>query len=416
MRAKPTASLLEAAAVAAQSLRASKLRTFLTLLGIILATATLIAVMAIIEGMDAFVARQISENLGANRIQIQRIMMIGNFDPKKWLEMQRRNPQLTPEEFEYLREKATLVKEIGMESFRGVAVEHGRERMENIQLQGSSPAIGVVGNLQPASGRFFTEIEDRRHLPVAFIGRDVKERLFPNVDAVGKEIDIQGRRFEVIGVGKTRGNVFGRSLDNYIVIPIGTFFKVYGSRVYLSYYALARGHEVLAQAQDELRMLMRAWRGLRPKDEDNFGMGTSDSLLNAYEQMTAAIAATAVAVVSVFMVVGGVVIMNIMLAVVTERTHEIGIRKAVGARRRDVLQQFLVESSMMAGSGGLIGVLIAWVIAVIVRNATPVPMELPASAVFVGVGLSAAVGLFFGIYPARRAAKLDPIVALRFEK
>ncbi len=172
----------------------------------------------------------------------------------------------------------------------------------------------------------------------------------------------------------------------------------------------------MEQAQDEMRSLLRAYRHLKPGQDDNFGMFSSDSLLNLWDRITGAIAATAMAVVSVFMVVGGVVIMNIMLAVVTERTHEIGIRKAVGARGRDIMNQFLVESSMLAGMGGLIGVMIAWAVGFIVRTAFSIPMAMPASAVILGVGLSTIVGLFFGIYPARRAAKLDPIEALRFEK
>ena len=175
-------------------------------------------------------------------------------------------------------------------------------------------------------------------------------------------------------------------------------------------------HNHLMQAQDESRSLLRAYRHLKPKDDDTFGMVSSDSLVNLWDQLTGAIAATAVGVVSVFMVVGGVVIMNIMLAAVTERTHEIGIRKSVGARRQDILNQFLVESSMLSGIGGLMGVMLAWIVAVLVRNLTPVPMAVPITAVIVGVALSAIVGLFFGIYPAQRAARLDPIEALRVEK
>jgi putative ABC transport system permease protein len=177
--------------------------------------------------------------------------------------------------------------------------------------------------------------------------------------------------------------------------------------------ALDRNH--LEQAQDEVRVLLRAIRGQKPGEDDTFGIVSSDSLVAAWDRMTGALAATAVGVVSVFMVVGGVVIMNIMLAVVTERTREIGIRKSVGATRRDVLNQFLVESSVLSGAGGLIGVMLAWAVAFAVRNLTFVPMALPPTAIFVGVGLSAACGLFFGIYPARRASKLDPIEALRFE-
>lgn len=409
------ASFVEALSVAAGSLRSSKLRSFLTLLGIILATATLIAVMSVIEGMNRFIAERITDDLGADSFQVKRMVMVGQWDPKKWLEMQRRNPELSREEFEFVKSQVTHLRELGMEAFRRVPVHLGTERIEAVQLQGASANIGLISNLQPSSGRFLLDTEDRRKMLVAFIGSDIKLRFYPNVDAIGKPIEIQGRNFEIVGVAKAKGNIFGKSLDNFIVIPIETYFKMYGSRTGIGYHALSASHSELYQAQDEIRMLLRAHRHLSPKEDDNFGVFTSDSVLSAWNRMTSAIAATAIAVVSVFMVVGGVVVMNIMLAVVTERTHEIGIRKSVGARRADILSQFLVESSMMAGAGGLIGVILAWTVAVLVRNTTPVPMSVPASAIFIGVILSAVVGLFFGIYPAVRAAKLDPIEALRAE-
>jgi putative ABC transport system permease protein len=287
--------------------------------------------------------------------------------------------------------------------------------MEGVELRGSSPNLGLINNLQAASGRFLSEMDDQRRRSGAFIGNDIRLRLFPDVDPVGKTLDVDGRRFDIVGVATVKGTVFGQSLDNFVVIPIHTYFKIYGVRRGLAYHALAIDQEHLAQAQDEVRMLLRAWRHLRPGQDDTFGVASSETLVTAWGNMTAAIAATAVAVVSIFMVVGGVVIMNIMLAVVTERTHEIGIRKSVGARRTDILRQFLVESSMMAAAGGFIGVALAWIVAVVVRSITPVPMQLPPTAIFVGVSLSALVGLFFGIYPARRAAQLDPIEALRAE-
>jgi putative ABC transport system permease protein len=253
-------------------------------------------------------------------------------------------------------------------------------------------------------------------LAVAVIGNDVKEQFFPDKDPIGKTIYVDGRPFEIIGAAKALGNVFGQSRDGFIMIPIETYFKSFGARRQgLSYAGLALGQSTLNQAQEEIRVLIRAYRHTRPGQEDTFGLMASDSLVSAWDRLTGTIAATAVAIVSVFMVVGGVVIMNIMLAVVTERTREIGIRKSVGARASDILNQFLVESSTLSGVGGFIGVTLAWSIAVLVRNTTPVPMEVPLSAVIIGVGLSAAVGLFFGIYPARRAAKLDPIEALRHE-
>src|SRR6202049_2956084 len=410
-----TASFREAAAVAADSLRSSKLRSFLTLLGIILATTTLIAVMSIIHGMDLYIANSVS-SMGSDGFRIVRIAFIGNFDPKKYVELQKKNPQLSPAEFDYIKSKVTLTKELGMVAGRGVSVSLGTQTLSNVGLNGGTANWIMLGNTQLAAGRYFTEIEDSHHATVAVLGADVKNNLFGDSNAVGKTIKIDGRPFTVIGVAVAKGSVFGQSQDAFVDIPVGTYFQIYSARQGIAYAARALDQTVLEQSKDEIRMLLRAHRHLRPGQDDNFSVISSDALVGAWDRLTGAIAGTAVAVVSVFMVVGGVVIMNIMLAAVTERTHEIGIRKSVGARRQDILNQFLVESSMLAGIGGLMGVSIAWLIAVLVRTATPVPMAVPISAALVGVTLSVAVGLFFGIYPAQRASKLDPIEALRVER
>jgi len=410
-----TASFREAAAVAADSLRSSKLRSFLTLLGIILATTTLIAVMSIIHGMDLYIANSVS-SMGSDGFRVVRIAFLGNFDPKKYLELQKKNPQLSPAEFEYLKSKVTLTKELGMAAGRSVSVSLGTQTLSNVGLTGGTSNWIMLGNTQLGAGRYFTEIEDSHHATVAVLGADVKTNLFGDANAIGKTIKIEGRPFTVIGVALSKGSVFGQSQDAFIDIPAGTYFQIYSARQGINYAAKALDQTVLEQSKDEIRMLLRAHRHLRPGQDDNFSILSSDALVGAWDSLTGAIAGTAVAVVSVFMVVGGVVIMNIMLAAVTERTHEIGIRKSVGARRQDILNQFLVESSMLAGIGGLIGVTFAWLVAVLVRTATPVPMAVPVSAVLTGVTLSVAVGLFFGIYPAQRASKLDPIEALRVER
>jgi putative ABC transport system permease protein len=408
------ASFWEAVKGAAQSLRSAKLRSFLTLLGIILATTTLISVMSVISGMDVVVAQQVTD-LGANGYTIARIVMM-QWDPKKFLEMQRRNPLLNQEEFDFLRSRATLSSHMGLSVERSVTVNKAKERSENVELRGASPSIAIISNYEAETGRFFSQIEDDRRMDVAFIGHDIQAKFFGGADPLGKTIEVEGTPFTIVGVSKAKGNVLGQSQDNYVVIPVQTYFKKWSARQGMLYEGSAVDHEHLFQAQEEARMLLRAYRHLKPKDDDTFSMLTSDALLNFWNQLTAAISATAIGVVSVFMVVGGVVIMNIMLAVVTERTHEIGIRKSVGARHRDILNQFLVESAMLAASGGLIGVTIAWVISLVVSSFTPVPSSIPITAVIVGVGLSAAVGLFFGIYPARQAARLDPIEALRMER
>jgi putative ABC transport system permease protein len=408
------ASFWEAVIAAIASLRGSKLRSFLTLLGIILATTTLIAVMSVIRGMDVYIGQNVS-NMGADGFRVRRIVMM-QWDPKKFLEMQRRNPQLNREEFEFLREHATLTREFGIEAARGIDVHNGKEHLEGVQLIGATPNIALIANFQADEGRFLNEVENRRRMTMAFIGKDVKEHLFPFGDPIGKNITVNGIPFQVVGVAKAKGSVFGQSQDNYVIVPSETYFKIWGARQGMGYDAMAVDHEHLIAAQEEARVLLRSYRHLRPKDDDTFSMVTSDSLVNFWNQLTGAIAATAVGVVSVFLVVGGVVIMNIMLAVVTERTHEIGIRKSVGARRSDILSQFLVESALLAAMGGLIGVVVAALVAVLVRSLTPVPMSIPLGAVVLGVAVSATVGLFFGIYPAHRAAALDPIEALRMEK
>lgn len=415
LSARTTASFGEAVRVAAQSLRSSKLRSFLTLLGIILSTTTLIAVMSVIHGMDRYIAESVSD-MGSDGFRVVRFAFIGNWDPKKFLEFQRRNPLLNRDEYQFIRQRAQLISEIGLQSGRQADLRFGNERLEGARIEGVTPNVGAMTNYQAAQGRFLTDVDNDKKLWRCFIGSDIKERFFPNIDAVGKLLTVNGRSFEVVGVSKPLGSVFGQSRDSFVVVPIEVFFQMYGRRVQMAYIAKAidQGHHL--QAQDEIRALLRGYRHLRPAAEDTFAIISSDSLSGAWASMTGAIAATAIAIVSVFMVVGGVVIMNIMLAVVSERTQEIGIRKSLGARKRDILNQFLAESSMLSGSGGLIGVAIAWAITLIVKETTPIPMSMPFSAVMLAVSMSVAVGLFFGIYPARRAAQLDPIEALRVER
>jgi putative ABC transport system permease protein len=410
-----TSPFREAAAIAADSLRSSKLRSFLTLLGIILATTTLIAVMALIHGMDVYIADTVS-SMGSDGFRIVKIAFLGNFDPKKYIQMQKRNPELSPDEFQYLREHAKLTSDLGMIAGRNVTVSLGSQSLSNVSLSGATADWGALNNTQIANGRYFNEIEDRHRSAVAVIGNDLKTNLFGDADPVGHEFKIEGLPFTVVGVAEAKGSVFGQSQDAFVDIPIGTYFQIYGSRTGIRYAARAADQKVLEQAKDEMRMLIRARRHEQPGQDDTFSILSSDGLVSAWDQLTNAIAATAVAIVSIFMVVGGVVIMNIMLAVVSERTHEIGIRKSVGARRQDILNQFLVESSMLAAMGGLIGVVLAWIVSTAVRNFTAVPMAVPLSAVVMGVTLSTVVGLFFGIYPAQRASKLDPIEALRVER
>ncbi len=409
------ASYREAMLVAVRSVFSSKLRSFLTLLGVILATTTLIVVMSMVHGMDVYVGQQVSD-MGTDGFQVQRIPLLGDFDPKKLIELDRRNPKLTLEEFQYLKSQLTLVREFGMSAEQSVSAHYRGQVMDGVGMTGVTSNMAAISDLGVTAGRFLTDFDDQRHTNVAFIGNDVRERFFRDSDAIGKTIMLNGKPFEVIGVSDKKGSVFGFSQDNFVMIPLGTFFKVFGTHQEGSFHALALDHDHLDDAQDEVRVLLRAHRKLRPNQEDNFGLLSSSSLVALWDRITKTLATMAVGIVSVFMVVGGVVIMNIMLAVVTERTYEIGIRKAVGARNGDIMRQFLIESSLLSATGGLMGVALAWLLTVVVRSVTPMPMAVPPSAVVVGVGISALVGLFFGVYPAHRAAKLDPIHALRWER
>jgi putative ABC transport system permease protein len=409
------ASFWEAGRIALDSLNKNKLRSFLTLLGIILATTTLIAVMSFVQGMNVYIATKLS-NMGSDGFRVVRMAFIGNWDPKKFVEAERRNPELSVPEYQFIRENASLLKDIGMETWRRATIAFSGQTQQGVDLEGITENIPEMSNIEVSSGRAITSSEVSRHATVAFIGSDINKKFFEGRDPIGQTIQIDSIPYQVVGVAKEQGSVFGQSQDNFVMIPVYAFFKTWGARNNeFTFVCKAIDPNHIDEAQDEVRMLLRVYRHLKPGGDDTFMMFASDTFAQAWQKLTGAIAAMAIGIVSVFLIVGGIVIMNIMLAVVTERTHEIGIRKSLGARRQDILNQFLVESAVLAATGGLTGVILAYALTVLVRNATPLPMQMPVAAVFLGVGLSAAVGLFFGIYPARQAAKLDPIVALHEE-
>ena len=395
---RQTHSIAEPALIAMQTIRAHKLRTFLTLLGVILSVCTLIIVVGLIEGTNRYIEDRVA-NMGSNVFLVLRFPLITD----------------TQEFVKALRDTLKLPKNIGVESRSMRTVRAGTQNLEDVSIRGVTASIGEMDVEEPATGRYIVEGDNQRRAMVTFIGSEVANKLFPGVDPIGHTLEIARLPFEVVGVAKPIGTVLGQSQDNFAYIPIETFLKIYGSNRSLSINIQAHGAEWMARTQEEARVLMRARRHLRPNEEDSFGILSSETLMSLWKQVTGAIAVSMVGIVSVFLVIGGVVIMNVMLASVTERPREIGIRKSVGARRRDILMQFLVEASVMSGFGGAIGIAVAWLIALLVDSTTPVPMKVPLSAVLVALSVSTAVGLFFGIYPATKAAKLDPIEALRFE-
>ena len=393
-------------------MRAHKLRSFLVLLGVILSVTTLILVVALISGMNQYFADRVA-NLGSNVFVINKLGIIS--DSAAYVKALRRNRDITWEDYEALRDGLKLPKAVGVQVSRFGKARSERQSLDDVSIRGVTANLGEMDIEEAATGRYISDSDNDHHAMVAMIGSEVAERLFPDTEPLGKTINVDGQEITIIGVGKPLGNAFGQSQDSYVYLPIQSWMKLYGRNKSLAINVQARGPEWMAQTREEARLLMRARRHLDPNDSDNFGIVASEGLMDLWKNLTGTLASGMVALVSIFLVIGGVVIMNVMLASVTERTREIGIRKSVGARRTDILMQFLVESTVMALVGGGIGVLAAWILAIVVRNATPVPMSVPILAVLLSIGISSAVGMFFGVYPARKASRLDPIEALRYE-
>jgi len=402
----------EPTVIALQTMRAHKLRSFLMLLGIILSVSTLILVVALISGMNEYFASRVA-NLGSNVFLVDKFPIIS--DTSELVKAMRRNRDITWEDFELMRDNLKLPKAVGVEARHTGKLRFERQSLEDVDIRGVTANIGEMDVEEPETGRYIIDTDNQHRAMVAMIGADIADKLFPNSDPIGKVINVDGEEFQIVGVAKRIGNTFGQSQDNFVYIPIESWLKMYGHYKSLSVNIQARGPEWMARTQEEARVLMRSRRHLAPNDEDNFGILGSDNLMGLWKNLTGTLASGMVGLVSIFLVIGGVVIMNVMLASVTERTREIGIRKSLGAKKRDILLQFLVESTVMALVGGAMGVAIAWLLAVVVRNTTPVPMTVPIMAVVLAIGISSAVGMFFGVYPARKAARLDPIEALRFE-
>ncbi len=403
-------TFFETLRLALDSLRAHKLRSFLTLLGVILAVMTLVVVMSVVSGMNTYVADKIA-NLGANVFIVDRFGIITSRD--EFIKAQKR-PLITMEDYERLSGAMKTAKAVAALDDRRVDLRSGNEKLAGTDVMGVTPNYADIENINLAQGRFITQSDDDHRADVAFIGADVAAKFFPNVDPIGRTIRAETQEYQVVGVAVAIGTVFGQSQDNFIIIPIHTYAKgMHRQNDWLTLFVQSPSGEMMEATQDEARMLMRAWRHLPYDAKDNFAILGSDSIMKLWHDLTGTLAGAAIGLVSVFMVVGGIVIMNIMLASVTERTREIGIRRALGARKQHILFQFMTESSVLAATGGLIGVLGAYGLVLLGRSTTSIPMEMQTAAVVTSLVISTLVGLFFGIFPAMRAAKLDPIEALR---
>ena len=400
----------EAFWIALDALRSHKLRSFLTLLGVVISTTTLIVVMSVVNGMNQYIADHIA-NLGANVFILHQFQWASGSDD--WLQQRRRNQPIRIEDYQFLKENLGGYKYIGAASGSRRTLRYKNQSMDDVSFQAVTPSMINIGQVEVEFGRFITESDYAHSSPVCFIGQDVVKQFFPNVDPLDKEILVGGMPFRVVGVAKTLGSTFGQSQDTFVQVPLSTYRRDFMARPQLAVNIQAWNADQMYELEDETRAVMRARRHVPYHEKDTFGINASDTIMSAWNSLTGSIFFVTIMIVAVFMVVGGIVIMNIMLASVTERTHEIGIRKSLGARRWDILMQFVTESAVMASVGGVLGITLAVIISKIVDIFFT--SSVPAYAVIVGFSLSTIVGLVFGIYPASRAAKLDPIEALRTE-
>jgi len=405
-------ALRETLAIAIDTLRAHKLRSFLTLLGVILAVATLLAVMSVLNGLNVYVAEKVA-NLGANAYVIDRVGVVTNFE--EW-NRARKRPPLQMEDLEALQADMKLATNIAGFIQTIADVRYGNDLRENVTIMGVSPSYAEIRDVETSTGRLLTGTDEDHRSNVCIIGADVANYFFPSGDPIGRLIRAGAEQYEVVGVAAAKGTVLGQSLDDFIMMPLSTYRKGWLAPLdSVSMFIQAPTPDLMPASEDEARVLLRARRHVPYDAEDNFGVVSPTQLTSIWNRITGNAFGIAVWVTSVFLVVGGIVIMNIMLASVTERTREIGLRKSLGARKLHILLQFLVESSLLAALGGGIGVLLALALAAIVRSATSIPFSTPIFTIVIALSLSTVVGLFFGIYPAMRAARLDPIEALRAE-
>jgi len=404
--------------LAFDSIWSHKLRSFLTLLGMIFAVAAFMLVLSVLQGFSSYVDEKLA-GIGSNAFTVRRFSFDDFKDTDTIAAAQRRNKELTFEELDFIRERAQLIDKIGAKALpNSREVKRNGESLRDVQIDGADPVIAEIEKLDIAQGRYFTNTENNNKMRVCYIGMDIANKFFPQGDALGGEITISGIPYKIIGIQTAKGTVFGRPQDNFVQFPIKTyganFGGLRGSRG-IYFEASAKSDKLFNDAVEEARNLMRIKRKLEFGEKDNFGILTPDAISNLIKGITGPIATVILIVPTIALVVGAIVIMNIMLVAVTERTKEIGIRKSLGARQGDILKQFLYESATLALLGGFIGLIAAEILAFIVTVTVGIPTSIPIWAIFLAIGVSGGIGVLAGLFPAWKAAQLDPIEALRHE-
>lgn len=400
-------------ALALDSIRAHKLRAALTILGLIMGVATLIAVMTLVQGANVYVEQKIA-NLGTNVFRVGRLpFVVTDF---ALLTRAQRHKFLYPDDMEALAAGCQHCDAVGAALNATVALRFADRQLDDSTLYGHTPNMADIDTRTVESGRYFTEVEDRHAAPVCLIGDRVSQEFFAGANPIGRAIRAGEAEFIVVGTIQKIGSVLGQDQDNFVIIPLRTFLKVRGQRNSLNISVKAAGPQrTFELAQDDVRRILRARRHVAPGAEDDFYFGTASSYISLWQSISSAFFAVFVMISSISAVVGGIVIMNVMLVAVTERTKEIGVRRAVGATQTDILRQFLMESVLQCMCGGGIGVLIGFGCALALREFTSFPAAVQGWVAALGVVLSSVIGMFFGIYPAVKASKLDPVTALRTE-
>ena len=402
-------SIWESIPLALSSLWSNKLRAFLTLLGVVIGVSTVIAVVSIIAGMNNYVIGTFAA-WGSDNFSIQKMGIVTS---REMFREKNKRADITIEQKEMVERLCKNCVNVGAQLVKNGRIKYERESVDDAYVVGLTKNVLWLSRLNVEYGRDFTDLDVNNRRSVCILGADIVENLFPNLDPLGKKVRLSGELFTVVGVVEKRGSFLGQSMDNFVLIPFSTYTKLYGNNQSVEIIIRAHGRETMFSTQDEVRTILRSAREVPINEEDDFDIITSDMLIDLYRSFTSAAFMVMIGISSIALIVGGIVIMNIMLVTVAERTREIGIRKAVGARKRDIMNQFLVESITVSGAGGLLGILLGMTIAKVVAAVSPLPAAIELWSVLVGILISSIIGIFFGIYPAMRAARLDPIEALR---
>src|SRR5579883_937070 len=402
----------EAFQIALHAIFSHKLRAFLTLIGIIIGVASVVVVGASISGLNAYVMDRVSKVLGVNHFMIARMANVGPLSEEEWELRNKRNKRLTWDDYEWVLANCTLCQEVGAEVSQNVDVKQNGQETFGTSITGVTANIADIEDKTIADGRFIRQTDIDTAALVIVIGDELREKFFPGLDPIDRTIKIAGYPMQIVGVEERRGTMFGNSLDNLAYIPITTFGRLFGRLQSIQVHGKSRNREEFDRTFDQGRMDMRIHHKLKGNQDDDFGAVNVQQVNNQVDQFTGSIAAVVTPITLISLVVGGIVVMNIMLVSVTERTFEIGLRKALGARRKQILLQFLIESVLLSAMGGMFGLAVAAGISWIVRVATPIPMTITLSYVLLSLVVSGGVGIIVGIYPAFRASRLDPIVAL----